>query len=135
MPRTHLPSLTQHFFNGATDCSLTHMADITGEWTQGEEALRPGPWFSISLCSFSCGGFFFGNRTPTDIKKESFSKCLGTAGRPVWSPSGRQWVPDAFIGDQIELNAPLPSWPEKNCPTQGLSCIRPRTKGKPQSLA
>lgn len=55
------------------------------------------------------------------------------AGRVV-PPAAANQLPDAFTGDQIGLNAPFHA-SLKNFPTRGLSRVRPRMKGKPQSLA
>jgi len=48
----------------------------------GEVSETETPALSVSLCSFYCCGFFFGNRTPTDIKKN--------LSQSAWEPQGGQ---------------------------------------------
>lgn len=103
---------------------------VTGWQTRGEIFWNrdPGSPFFYVVC------FFFGNRAPTDIKKNLSQSAEKPQGRQRGSPSGRESAPDAFTVDQIGLNAPFQASLKKS-PTRGLSCVRPRMKGKPQSLA
>lgn len=88
------------------------------------------PFLDASVCVIAS---FLETELPL-TSKGIFLRVEGLRGGQRGSPSGRESAPDALTGDQIGLNAPFQANLE-NSPMRGLSCVGPRIKGKPQSLA
>lgn len=100
---------------------------------QGRDILKERPWLSISLSSFWCPGFFLEIELPLTSNRLSLKVQRNhRTGSVVPMPPQSQLRCSHWRANWVKW--PLPSEPE-NPPTQGLSCARPQTKGRPQSLA
>lgn len=131
---THLPILTQHSLSSVIDCSLTHKAGITGEWTRGKIHWDRGPSSPCLSAASPVVVSFLEIELPLTSKR-IFLKVPGNRRAASVVPQWQTISPRCIHWRSNWVKCPPSKLAWKNCPTQGLSCIRPRTKGKPQSLA
>lgn len=99
----------------------------------GRDFLKESPGLSISLCSVWCPGFFLEIELPLTSNRIYLKVQRNhRTGSVVPLPPQSQLRCSHWRANWVKC--PLPSEPE-NSPTKGLSCTRPQTKGRPQSLA